>query len=170
MKLITLFVVCILLSVELTAQEKFTVPELTQEQKSEVLYNHVIGYAVTGIGFAKSQGVSAEDYGKFIGEKFSAFWNPADGFPVLANQLMYILAGMHPDNQMQIVKQDEKSIVFRLKNVDLSFKNGPMFGVTYQDFLDCSYGIIAELADFMGCRFSHKMTDDGWYVVNLSEI
>jgi K+-transporting ATPase A subunit len=149
------------------AQDGFSVPKLTEEQKSEVLYQHVIAYAVTGISFAKSKGTSAEDYGKFIGEKFSAFWNPDDGFPMLVNRLMYILVGMHPDNQMKIVKQDDKSITFQLKNVDLAFKEGPMFDVTYQDFLDCSEGIISTLAKHMNATFSHKMTDDGWYVATF---
>lgn len=153
----------------LTAQEKFTVPQLTPQQKTEVLFNHVMAYSVTGISFAKTQGVAAENYGRFIGKKFTAFWNPDAGFPMLANQMMFILSGMYPNNQMQIVEQDQKSITFQLKNVDVAFQQGPMLDVTYHDFLDCSYGIISELAGFMDCSFSHKMTDGGWYVVNISE-
>lgn len=170
MKSLLAFFVCILLTTGLTAQEKFTVPQLTSDQKTEVLFNHVMAYSVTGISFAKAQGVSAEDYGRFIGKKFTAFWNPDDGFPMLANRMMFILAGMYPDNQMEIVEQDENSIKFKLKNVDLAFRQGPMFDVKYQDFLNCSYGIISELADFMGCEFSHKMTDDVWYVVYVSQM
>ena len=143
MKNLTFLIITIVLSGYLTAQEKFSVPQVTTDQKIEVLYNHVIAYAVTGISFAKSKGVSPENYGKFIGKEFCTMWDQSAGFPLLVNQLMFILAGMHPDNQMQIVKQDEKSITFRLKNVDLPFKNGPMFDVTYQDFLDCSKGIIS---------------------------
>jgi len=151
----------------LNAQEKFTVPQLTPEQKTDVLYNHMVAYAVTGISFAKSQEVSAEDYGKFIGKKFAAFWNPEDGFPMLVNRMMYILAGLHPDNAMQIVEQDDSSITFKLKNVDLAFQNGPMFDVSYQDFLDCSYGIISVIAEHMNSTFSYEMTEDGWYIVTL---
>jgi hypothetical protein len=153
----------------LTAQEKFEVPQLTPDQKTEVLYNHAIAYCVTGISFAKAQGVSAKDYGKFIGKKFTAFWNPQDGYPMVVNQMMFILAGLHPGNEMQIINQDDASISFKLKNVDLMFQNGPMFDVTYKDFLDCSYGIISEIAEYMNSGFSHKMTDDGWYVVTITK-
>lgn len=150
------------------AQEKFLVPQLTDEQKSEVLYNHVIAYAATGVGFAKTQGVSAEEYGQFIGNQFKSYWDPAAGFPAFTKQIMYILAGMHPDNQMEIVEQGPTNITFRMKNVDLAFKNGPMLGVTSDEFLACGHGIIATLAEYMNTNFSDEMTEDGWYVVKLS--
>lgn len=169
MKSIFVLLLTMLFVYQISAQERFTVPQLTTDQEKEVLFNHVMAYSVTGISFAKTQGVSAEDYGRFIGKKFTAFWNPDDGFAMLVNQMMFILAGMYPDNQIEILEQDENSIKFRLKNVDLAFQQGPMFDVKYQDFLNCSYGIISELADFMGCGFSHKMTGEGWYVVNFSK-
>ncbi len=165
-KLIVLLIV-IFSSFWINAQEKFSVPQVTTDQKIEILYNHVIAYAVTGISFAKSKGVSPEDYGKFMGKEFSTMWDLSGGFPLLVNQFMFMLAGMHPDNQMQIVKQDDKSITFKMKNVDLAFKNGPMFDVSCQDLLDCSYGIISTLADKMNATFKHNMTDDGWYVATF---
>jgi len=169
MKSFAITVAFVFVLFSLTAQEKFEVPQLTPEQKTEVLYNHVIAYCVTGISFAKSQGVSAEDYGKFIGKKFTAFWNPEDGFPMLVNRMMFILAGLHPGNEMQIINQDDSSISFKLKNVDLMFQNGPMFDVTYKDFLDCSYGLISVIAKHMKSTFSHEMTEDGWYIVHLKK-
>jgi len=169
MKVFALFIVLTLTSFFLAAQEKFSVPQVTTDQKIEILYSHVVAYAATGISFAKSQGVTAEDYGKFIGKKFTAYWNPDDGFSKLVNQLMFILAGMHPNNEMQIVDQNAKSITFKLKNVDLSFRDGPMFDVTYQDFLDCSLGIIEVIAKHMNSKFSQEMTADGWYIATLSQ-
>jgi hypothetical protein len=107
------------------------------------------------------------EYGQFIGKKFIPFWNPEDGFHAFAGRIMFILAGMHPDNQMQIEKQENDMICFRLKNVDLMFRQGPAFGVTYQEFLDCSEGMIATLADYMEVDFSHKTVEDTWYEVTL---
>ena len=169
MKSIVSFIVFILLSTIVSAQEKFPVPDLSVDQKTEVLYSHVIAYAVTGISFAKTQGVTPEDYGKFIGQKFKAFWNPDDGFATLVNRMMYILAGMYPDNEMVVTKQDSKSVTFRLKNVDISFKNGPMFDVTYSDFLNCSSGIISVIAEHMGSTFTHNSDSEGWYEVTFTE-
>lgn len=154
----------------ISAQDNFQVPVLTPEQKQEVLYQHVMSYATTGIAFAKTKSTSPRDYGSFIGKQFTAFWDPNGGFPVLVNQMMYILVGLHPGNQMEILDQNEHMIEFRLKNVDLMFREGPVFGVTYDDLLEMSYGIINEISVFMKSRFRHQMTDDGWYVVRLEKI
>lgn len=166
---ILLFVFLFACSYLSNAQEKYAVPHLTDEQKTEVLFSHVIAYAATGISFAKDQGVNPKDYGKFIGKKFVAFWNPDDGFPMLVNRMMFILAGMYANNEMQILKQSEDNVTFRLRNVDVAFQQGPMFDVTYQDFLDCSEGIISVIAKHMHAKFSHEMTDDGWYVATFSK-
>ena len=151
----------------LIAQGNFVVPEVTPEQKQEVLYNHVIAYSTTGISFAKSQGVTPAEYGKFIGKNFLPFWNPEGGLNVFANGMMFILAGMHPDNGLQIVKQSDKMIVFQLKNVDMPFRQGPQYGVTLKEFLDFSSSLISVLANHMNVSFSDEMTSDGWYKVTM---
>lgn len=166
-KLIGLLFSSFLFITQLAAQEKFSVPQITPEQKQEILYNHVMGYATTGIGFAKTKGATPEEFGKYIGAQFTSFWDPASGFSAFANGMIFILAGMHPDNEMQIVAQNEKMVQFKLKNVDISFKNGPMFGVTYDEMLDCSEGIISVLANHMNTSFSHKIVDGIWYEVTL---
>ena len=153
----------------LSAQDAFSVPQLNDDQKMEVLYQHVMSYATTGIAFAKTKGTSPRAYGSFIGKQFTAFWDPNGGFPVVVNRMMYILAGMHPDNQMEILEQNGHMIRFRLKNVDLMFREGPVFGVTYDELLETSYGIINEIAQFMGADFKHEQTDDGWYVVTMKK-
>lgn len=167
MKKLSSLIVILSVSGCLLAQD-LIVPQLTQEQREDVLYQHVMAYAITGIAFAKSEGTTPEDYGRFIGKSFASFWDPSAGYQMFAEQLMYILAGLHPDNQMEIVEQDGQMVRFRLKNVDLFFQNGPVFDVTYQEFLDCSYGIIAALATYMGVEFSHRM-DGEWYEVTFKE-
>ena len=153
----------------LVAQGNFTVPEVSAEQKQEILYNHVFSYAATGIAFAKSQDVTPSDYGKFIGGNFTSYWDPAGGLNAFANGMMFILAEMHPDNGLQIVKQSDKMIVFQLKNVDMAFSNGPLYGVSYEEFLEFSNGLISVLANHMNVSFSDEMTSDGWYKVSMKE-
>ena len=146
---------------------KFEVPQVTPEQKIEVLYNHVIAYCNTGISFAKTKGTTPKEYGKYIGEQFKPFWNPEDGFSVFANGLMFMLAGMHPDNDMQIIDQSEKMIRFKMKNVDFAFQQGPAFGTTYEELLECSEGILTTIAEHMNISFTQKITDKVWYEVTL---
>ena len=168
MKNLTLITICLLFSSFISAQQ-FSVPKVTPEQKQEILYNHVMGYAITGIGFAKSKGATPKEFGEFIGTQFKSYWDPAAGFPVFVNGMLFILTGMHPNNEMQIIEQSDKSIRFKLKNVDLSFKSGPVYGVNYDEFLECSEGIISTLAQHMNISFSHKIADEIWYEVTLTK-
>ena len=166
MKNLTLIIVGLLLVSFVNAQQ-FSVPEVTPEQNKEILYNHVIAYCATGITFAKTKGTSPKEYGEYIGNQFKSFWNPNDGFPEFTNGMMFILAGMHPNNEMQIIEQSDKMIKFKMKNVDLLFKNGPAFGVTYDEFLECSEGIFNVLASYMNVSFAYQITDKIWYEVTL---
>ena len=75
MKSLALIVLCLFTFSVLNAQQTFSVPEVTPEQEKEILYNHVIAYFAAGITFAKTQGVSAQDYGKHIGNEFKQIQN-----------------------------------------------------------------------------------------------
>lgn len=168
MKTLSFVIISLLIGNYLIAQDKLEVPELSPEQKQEVLYNHVMSYAVSGISFAKSKDVSPEKYGNYVGKLFTPFWNPADGFPAFANGMMYILAGIHPNNEMTIVEQGKENVKFKLKNVDLVFQGGPFLGVSYTEMLDFSFGVISVLAEHMNLKFSYKITDNVWYEVAIS--
>lgn len=146
-------------------QETFNIPELSNEEKREILYNHVIAYAITGIGFAKSKGSTPNEFGIYIGLQFVSFWDPNEDFQFFVKEMLKILNGIHPNNEMHIISQTDKMIKFKLKNVDLWFQNGPVFGVSYDEYLECSHGIITALANHMNVSFMHKICDKHWYEV-----
>ena len=166
MKSLSLVALCLFIFSFSSAQDKFAIPELTQDQKQEVLYMHVISYAASGISYAKEMGSTPEAYGKYVGNLFTPFWNPAEGLPGLANRIMYIFAGIHPANEMQIMDQDENSLRIRLKNVDQPFKQGPFLGVSYDEYLAFSGALLTVLADFMKVDLSQKMVNE-WYELSL---
>lgn len=169
MKSITVILLFLFSAATLFAQQPFSVPDVTNDQEKEILYNHVIAYAATGITFAKTKGVSPEEYGKYIGEQFKPFWEPEQGFPAFANTTMFILKGMHPANDMQILEQNENMVRFKMKNVDAMFQMGPAYGITYAEFLECSNGILTTLADYMQSGFLQETTKDGWYIATISK-
>lgn len=167
-KKILLSLICVLFAGWTYAQEKLEVPALTVEQKQEVLYNHVIAYAGSGISYAKSQDVSPKEYGHYVGKLFTSFWDSEGGLMTFAGGMMYILSGIHPQNEMQIIKQSEQVVIFQLKNVDFPFQNGPLYGgVTYEEYLEFSEGVISTLATHMKLSFSQDITPDNWYKVIL---
>ncbi len=150
------------------SQNKLEVPELSTDQKQEVLYNHVIAYAVTGIGFAKTQGVLPFEYGQYIGKQFTSFWDPESGLKGFSGGIMYIFAGIHPNNEMQILEESDKKVIFKLKNVNSPFQNGPLYGgVTLKEYLECSDGILTTLAIHMKLSWSAEITEDNWYNVTI---
>ena len=167
MKSLALVVLCLFTFNVLNAQQTFSVPEVTPEQEKEILYNHVIAYFAAGVTFAKAQGISTEDYGKYIGNEFKLFWNPDAGFVFFANQMMFILKGVNPYSEMKIIEQSHKMVRFKMSNMDMLFKQGSAYGLTYKEFLTASEGVISTLADYMKVSFEQKVTDDGWYLVSL---
>ena len=61
-------------------QEKFSVPEFTPEQKhNTILFQFWTMYSA-GINFAKSQGISPYEYGKYLGNLFTHYWHAEAGF------------------------------------------------------------------------------------------
>ncbi len=150
----------------LLAQNPFSVPQLSPEQEKEVLYNHVVAYFAAGINMAKANDVSPEKYGKFIGELFKVFWTPEDGFVFFVNQIMFILKGVNPYSEMEIKEQNEQMIRFTMSNMNLLFKQGPAYGISYNEFLVCSEGILSTIANHMNADFSYRDTN-GLYEVTI---
>lgn len=167
MKSFNLFIFCFFSITVLYAQQPITIPEVTPEQEKEILYNHVVAYFATGITFAKTQGVSAEEYGKYIGNQFKPFWSPDAGLEAFATQMMFILKGVNPYSEMKIVEQNDQMIRFGMSNLDMVFQNGPAYGITYKEFLTASEGVISTLAEYLKVSFEQKVTDDGWYEVTM---
>ncbi|MDX8338730.1 hypothetical protein SLH46_06030 [Draconibacterium sp. IB214405] len=167
MKTLIIVLIGLLSTTTLVAQESFAVPQLTPDQEKEVLYNHVYAYFTAGLNMAKEKGVSPEAYGKYIGEEFKAFWNPEAGFAAFVNQIMFILKGVNPYSEMEIKEQNEKMVRFTMSNMNLSFKEGGPFGVSYNDFLVCSDALISTIANHMNADFSYKDTD-GLYEVTIT--
>jgi len=167
MKILTIILAALLSASTLCAQDSFTVPQLTPEQETEVLYNHVYAYFAAGLSMAKEKGVSPEAYGKYIGEQFKVFWDPESGFPFFVNQIMFILQGVNPYSEMKIVEQNEKMIRFTMSNMNKLFIQGPAYGISYNEFLACSDGLLKTVANHMKTNFSYKDTD-GLYEVTLT--
>lgn len=167
MKSLALIVICFFLVTILNAQQAISIPDVNPEQEQEILYNHVIAYFAAGITFAKTQDISAEEYGKYIGNQFKPFWSPDAGFASFANQMLFILKGVNPYSEMKIIAQNDKMIRFKMSNINMLFKHGPAYGITYKEFLSASEGVLSTLADYMKASIEQKVTDDGWYMVTM---
>ncbi len=168
MKILTIIFAGLFSAATLCAQESFSVPQLTPEQETEVLYNHVLAYFAAGLSMAKEKGVEPEEYGKYIGDQFKVFWDPEAGFPFFVNQIMFILQGVNPYSEMEIKEQTSTMIRFTMSNMNMLFKQGPAYGITYDEFLACSNGLLKAVANHMKVNFAYKDTN-GIYAVTLTK-
>jgi len=64
------FIVAIFLTTGLCAQEKFNVPEVSVEQKYQNMVFQLDAVMTVSIYYAKTQGLTAAEYGTLIGEQF----------------------------------------------------------------------------------------------------
>lgn len=168
MKKSALLIIVLLIGITTFAQNEFAVPVLTPEQKQQVLYNHVIAYANSGISYAKYLGKTPASYGSFVGKQFLPYWDPAGGLTALGNGLMYIMAGMHPNNEITIEKQSNKQLAVKFKNLELPFKEGPNLEVSFDEYLEFCEGLIGTLATHMGLEYSQSF-DGTWFHYQLKE-
>ena len=80
----------ILLAGIVFGQGKFTVPELSFEQKHDRTNSQIPVFLAAGINFAKTQDVTPYEYGKKIGKLFAPTWDKEAGFDGYVNGMIYI--------------------------------------------------------------------------------
>ena len=160
MKKLLSFCLCLLLAGGLFAQEKFTVPERTPDQKHlRALYQSWSIYAV-GIKFAKTHGVSAYDYGKYIGKEFALSWNKEAGFDGFVSGMIYNWESfkIDSDGEIVIIENNDGSVIVKYPAIALSKffpENDPY--ASYKEALDCYRGILENIGDYLGCTIVQEV-------------
>jgi len=119
-------------------------------------YNNVLA----AINFAKSQGVTAEEYSKYETQLALPWWNKEMGLEEFANGIVSMETAMV--NQVEILKQDEKKVIIKLSNIYPAFKSqGELFDVSYEEFITWMETMYSILSDHVGCNYSQVMNDEG---------
>lgn len=85
------------------AQTKFTVPELTDVQKLQTARTLGNNNIIAAINFARSQGLTAAEYGEYEGKLFP--WNKEDGFEGWINGFLYMNVAVA--RNVEIMEQSE---------------------------------------------------------------
>lgn len=155
--------------VEAEFETGLIIDELSNNEIQEVLYVHAMAYYVNGINFARSHGISPEEYGTFLGNQFLPYWDKDIEFISFTNKMIHILKGVHYHNEIQIVSNGDQKVYILIDNVDALFKNGDFYDVSYAEFLLCSYGLFNKITDHVGVDFSQKITEDNRYQLMFSK-
>jgi hypothetical protein len=151
-------------------KKKIELPKLTLEQKWNRAELNFMSTIVGSIGYIKSLGKTAGDYGKALGEFVAPSWKGGIGKGV-----SYFIQGMYrnwqifKNFQMEILDESESSFKAKIKGVGESYiESGSEIGATKDDLYDCWNGVLKEIADYLGLIYEQKIEGD-WIVFTVTE-
>lgn len=165
----TILIIFILASSGLT-QEKIELPERTLEWKLNRAAQHMDLYICTAIAYAKSLGKTAEDYGKFVGQKFAPSWEGAKGQGVAP--LIRTWSGhwqIYKNGEFEIVSESETSVTAKFNRpYSAYFKDGDLYGVTMNDYETFLEQVGIAIANYLGLKYEQEEEGDN-LIVTISE-
>jgi hypothetical protein len=117
-------------------------------------------YICTGIAYAKTLGKTTDDFAHFVGNAHS--WDEIKGKGLSpAVQLLYGLIRLYKNGKFEIVFESDTLVTMRSNRpYMLYFNDGPMLGVSIDEFERCLWGHIAILADRVGLLFKYRIEGD----------
>ena len=135
------------------AQEKFTIPELTLEQKHNRSLFQLYSMMKVGIKFANSQGVAPYEYGKYCGSQFAKSWNQENGYEGFIRGMIYNWESFRSvqDDPLVPEEMDDGSVEIKLP-LDMMkryYREDDLYA-SFEEGLEAFRGMIEPIADRMG--------------------
>jgi hypothetical protein len=163
MRRIFVILFCFSLTSSLLAQEKYTVPDIRLEEKFDRILGQFWGIFATSVDFAKSQGITPYDYGKYLGKVFAPTWNKDAGFEGLVRGTLYNWENFKrdEDGKIQLQEMDDGSVVISVPRMawDRYFsENFPP--VSFKETMECMQGVSEEIATHLSAEIKQKITDE----------
>ena len=163
------FIAAIFLTTGLCAQEKFNVPEVLVEQKLQRMVGQFDAIITVGINYAKTQGLTAAEYGTLIGEQFKYSWNKDAGFEGFVKGMLYNMSCFLSDPGIEITINTAEKVKFKTRLMGTGIKNNePVYGVTHKEYMDFLKAITSTIGDYLGCK-SEQSYDDEWIYFTVSK-
>ncbi|TVR68228.1 MAG: hypothetical protein EA408_13745 [Marinilabiliales bacterium] len=169
MKKLTLFIAAIFLAMGLYAQQEFIVPEVPVAQKHQRMLSQFDGMLAVGINFAKTQGLTAAEYGSLIGEQFKYSWNKEAGFEGFVKGMLYNASCFLVDPGTEITINTAEKVKFKTRLWAASIKvNEPVYGVTYTECMDFFNAMAGKIGDYLGANYDGSY-DDEWVYFTITK-
>ena len=114
-------------------------------------------YICTGIAYAKSLGKTVDDFAAFVGSQHS--WEEMRGKGLEpAVQILNFAVGLYGNGKFEILSESDTLVTMRSNRPYAPyFKNGPMLGVSIDEFERCLWGHMVILAARIGLDFKYKI-------------
>ncbi len=117
-------------------------------------------YICTGIAYAKSMGQSVEDFAAFVG-KHHSIGNPETATLARVAYAGHTVLTSYPGGTIEIVSESDSMIVVKSNRPYKDYyKDGPMLGVTLDEFEKYFWGHVAIMAGKLNMDFKYEIKED----------
>jgi hypothetical protein len=117
-------------------------------------------YICTGIAFAKSIGLTANDFAVFVGNKHS-ITSPDDTTISAVVKTLNMLFTTYPKGKFELLTESNLSATLKWNRpYSAYFENGPVFGVSLEEFESVLYGHAIIMTKRIGIDFKYDIKGD----------
>ena len=154
----------LILSIQSYAQDtttfKIQFQETPLERKHRFTAWRVDYYICTAIAYAKSMDQSVEDFAEFVG-KHHSLANPNNATLAAVAQDAHYVITSYPRGQYQIISESDSVIVAKSNRPYKGYyKNGPMLGVTIDEFEKYFWGHVTIMHSKLNMDFKYEIKED----------
>lgn len=145
-------------------QEVFKIPESAPEQKDKRVIHAQWDMISSAINFARSQGFSPYEYGKYAGNLLAASWNTENGLAGFGQEVIYYWDTWrtNDDSRIFIIEETNTSLVLKIPINGLKeyFTEKRNFGVSFDEMIQCMRGMEEQIAEYSGCSFELEVEEE----------
>ena len=152
------------------SMKEFELPKLYMEQKWARASMNLGAQMVAGIAFAKSQGITPEEYGKYVGELHGQYWDAGEQCP-----LKYFIIGMYKnmnsfeDFKMEIMEHSDSDIKAKMcRKWEENFSWTDKYGATMDEYNNCMEALWIAIAGNLGLDYSQQIEEE-WIIVKVTK-
>jgi hypothetical protein len=125
-------------------------------------------YICTGIAHAKSLGRTPEDFAAFVASKHSLGSSREKGLAPIVRLLHFVIENYN-NGRFDVISESDSAVTMKNNRPYASlFKNGPVFGVTLEEFETYLWSHIAIMANRIGFDFVYHV--EGEYLISTLSI
>ena len=117
-------------------------------------------YICTGIAYAKSMGQSIEDFAKFVA-KHHNMTSPSDTSLINVARTAHFVITTYPGGEFQLVSESDSVVIVKTNRPYKNyFSNGPVLGVTLEEFEDYLFGHVALMTSKINISCYYEVEDE----------
>jgi hypothetical protein len=117
-------------------------------------------YICTGIAYAKSLGMTAKDFAVFVGSKHSITGPLDTSISAVINTFNTVMT-TYPKGIVELRSETNSNATMIWNRPYMAyFKNGPVLGVTLDEFEEYLYGHVAIMTKRIGILFKYEIKGD----------